>query len=210
MAWPEAPDPIADADGAPAAVMTDPIRDLESLSSLLFDADARATAAASGLFTPEKWREVEAITQEADRLQVATGWEDEELLRRLGCRVRTFDDFGSFGLERLENCRTFLSLVNELTDIVGPLFQQREVVSVCVDLLEDHTALSAQDLLELTMAEVDGWSAYRYVSLGEISRAARLVRSLANARRSPEPTPVPHPSPRPRPSTSARRGSTCT
>ncbi|WP_445147775.1 hypothetical protein [Baekduia sp. Peel2402] len=184
MGWNETPYQPGDGEHRASAKTADPIRDLESLSPLLLNPDLRSVVADS--FSSEKWDIVEEIIAAAERLRDTTRWDDEELLRRLGCRVRSFDDFRAVELDRLQNCSAFLSLVNELTDVVGPVDQQREVVRVCVDLLEDRTAASAVDLRLLLVLEADQWSAAESMRLGEISRAARLVRSLAGATRSTE------------------------
>ncbi len=152
---------------------------------------------------PEAVREpARRALEEADALARRVAWKTSRLMEWLGCRLASETRRRELSAADLGGCRAFLRLVDRGMDCVDRIIDRRFVarsLAVCLFVAhEERTrggrftreaegiedAVADTQALEEALSETleqGGLSAWTYLSLGEISTAERVARSVLTA-----------------------------
>jgi hypothetical protein len=148
------------------------IDDLQPIVPLILNVDLRDATLAK-FDGPTRLAAVE-IFQCASQLTSMTGWSETRLLEVLGCTIKTVGDF-KVELDRLERCRSFLSLVTRHSGLLDTDADRRQLVVEYARLLK-ATGSDAQNLETILKVNVAGYTAVDYIRLGEIEAAVEQAR----------------------------------
>lgn len=170
---------------APGAILpltsADAGEDLDAFAPLILDTRRREEAFRDWP-TTKKAKAVAAL-QHIASLHSMTDWDEEQLLRYLGCPIKTRSELDDLDRDQIDRCRLYVATVASTACQVVTMSDRRAVVLELGRIVHDRRldAKSLRKALERTGA--DDISALEYVRLGEISSAARAARAAAGLRR---------------------------
>jgi hypothetical protein len=124
--------------------------------------------------------EAGGVFQFAAQLTSMTEWPEEQLLKALGCTLKTIGEFEGADLERFRRCGSFLRLVTRDVGLVDTVADRRQLVAASSRLLKAIGG-NVDYLDRLLKAKVGDYTAIDLIRMGEIESAGDQVRRLAKA-----------------------------
>lgn len=122
-----------------------------------------------------------------DKVSAGTGWQVDQLLQKLGCRMRGSERFAELNVAQVERCRNYFAWVERLTVMVDRASERRRVVAEAARLYR-----AADFDLRIASRSMSGgpFPATAYLELGEIDGA--FAHAMARAERKPLPEATVH------------------